>query len=286
MPAAGFHTTNHLFTLAADNANFAPDHDGTTEDKESGVTFVGGASAKTFSTAYIRNGPMETLWELGAIHRGEPYRTINLNKFSATVGDYAAGDALILDQVKIGPAKFCRGKFNSNSRNPQAIADLLSGIDATAYDDMATVGGTVTTTSIIFAGSPSQYRGQFVDSALSGLISAAADDRTAEAYIGKTAHLLSTRQDAYTVIVVAQAMRDLTSGGVSWTNGPESATPDPILKTLINPTKYTYTPVPPPVLPSVTRYCSILATQVLMAHVVRDAWKNEYEVVQIRYLED
>lgn len=280
MPYAGFHTTNHLFTLSDDNANFAPDHDGMTEDKESGVTFAGAAS-KTFSTAYIRNGPMETLWELGAIHRGEPYRTINLHKFSAAVGDYDDGDALILDHVKIGPAKFCRGKFNSNSRNPQAIADLLSGIDFSAYDDLTSAGGTVTAASISFAGSPSQYRGQFVDSALSGLISAAADDRTAEAYIGKTAHLLTTRQDAYTVIVVAQAMRDLTSGGVDWgANGPESATPDPILKTLINPTKYTISS------PAGARYCSILATQVLMAHVVRDAWKNEYEIVQIRYLED
>jgi len=284
MPAAGFHTTDHCFTLNDDNNNFAPNHDGTTEDKELGVTFAG--TKKTFSTAFIRNAPMETLWELGAIHRGEPYRTINLNKFSATVGGYAAGDALILDQVKIGPAKFCRGKFNPNARNPQAIADLLSGIDATAYDNMTTVGGPVAAGSIVFAGTPSQYRGQFVDSALSGLVTAAADDRTAEAYIGKTAHLLSTRHDAYTVIIVAQAMRDLTSDGVSWTNGPESATPDPILKTLINPTEYTYTPIPPPALPSATRYCSILATQVMMAHVVRDAWKNEYEIVQFRYLED
>ncbi|HOG51722.1 MAG TPA: hypothetical protein PKY10_14115, partial [Lentisphaeria bacterium] len=172
--------------------------------------------------------------------------------------------------------------------NPQAIADLLSGIDATAYDNMATTGGLVAAGSIVFAGTPSQYRGQFVDSALSGLVTAAADDRTAEAYIGKTAHLLSTRHDAYTVIIVAQAMRDLTSGGVSWAsaNGPGSATPDPILNTLINPTEYTYTPIPPLPPAPVTRYCSILATQVMMAHVVRDAWKNEYEIVQFRYLED
>lgn len=279
MPFAGYHTTSHSFTLSDDNANFDPDHDGTPTDpadKESGVAFAGSAH-KTFSTAFIRNGPMETLWELGAIHRGEPYRTINLNKFTAAVGGYSTGDALILDQVKIGPAKFCRGKFNPNSRNPQAIADLLSGIDVTAYNDMTTVGGTVSAASISFSGTPSQYRGQFVDSALSGLIGAAADDRTAEAYIGKTAHLLSTREDAYTVIVVAQAMRDLD--GITWTNGPESASPDPILNTLINPTKYTINPAG-------DRYCSILATQLLMAHVVRDAWKNEYEVVQIRYLEE
>ena len=282
MPFDGYHTTFHSFTLSDDNANFDPDHDGTPTDpadKESGVAFAGSAH-KTFSTAFIRNGPMETLWELGAIHRGEPYRTINLNKFSAAVGGYSTGDALILDQVKIGPAKFCRGKFNPNSRNPQAIADLLSGIDVTAYNDMTNVGETVSAASISFSGTPSQYRGQFVDSALSGLIGAAADDRTAEAYIGKTAHLLSTREDAYTVIVVAQAMRDLTSDGITWTNGPESASPDPILNTLINPTKYTITN------PAGDRYCSILATQLLMAHVVRDAWKNEYEVVQIRYLEE
>ncbi len=69
------------------------------------------------STAYIRNAPMESPWELGFIHRGAKWETLNLKKYDAskaiktfTIGSYsyiaggglyADGDANILDQVKM-----------------------------------------------------------------------------------------------------------------------------------------------------------------------------------------
>ena len=68
------------------------------------------------STAYIANEPMRSLWELGAIHRGIPWQTINLKKApnvtlstmhnveisaGADGYTYADGDGIILDQVKL-----------------------------------------------------------------------------------------------------------------------------------------------------------------------------------------
>ena len=73
------------------------------------------------STAYIRNGPMVSPWELGCIHRGALWETINLGEYNKAAainpltggGNYTdttggadpnavnGGDANILDQVKM-----------------------------------------------------------------------------------------------------------------------------------------------------------------------------------------
>ena len=92
-------------------------------DKENAVTDPANG---TVSTAYIAQRPMLSLWELGAISRAEPWRTINLKKSvphpadnmtcggkdtvlavgtddDATIAGegYLRGDGNILDQVKI-----------------------------------------------------------------------------------------------------------------------------------------------------------------------------------------
>ncbi|MDY0176823.1 MAG: hypothetical protein RBT25_08015 [Lentisphaeria bacterium] len=289
-PPEVFGSDENNNTLGDNNSNFKPQNSAPGSDPSKDIEEIDGispSSLDTFSTAYIRNGPMETLWELGAIHRGEPYQTINLKKFSApgSTGGYDGGDALLLDQVKIGPAKIIRGKYNANARNPQALADLLSGIANADYQDLeATGGASVDKDDIKFLGNPSPYRGAFTNNVLSELVESAANDREAEAYIGKTAQLLTTRHDAYTVIVVAQALQDLTFDNVSWANGPEEPTPDAIVKTLVNPTKYTLDS-PPGGTPA-DRYCSILATQLIQVHVVRNAWRNSFEIVQQRILEE
>ena len=54
---------------------------------------------------------------------------------------------------------------------------------------------------------------------------------------------------------------------------------DNIKDGVFNPTVYTVGGTP--------KYCSILATQVIMAHIVRDAWRNNtYKIVQQSYLEN
>ena len=62
------------------------------------------AGNDSISTAYIRHGQMQSLWELGAVHRGAAWQTINL-KCAAAKGvrmeGYQNGDGHLLDQVAL-----------------------------------------------------------------------------------------------------------------------------------------------------------------------------------------
>ena len=62
------------------------------------------AGADSISTAYIRHGQMISLWELGAIHRGAPWQTINLKcaaKGGIKMERYELGDGHLLDQIAL-----------------------------------------------------------------------------------------------------------------------------------------------------------------------------------------
>ena len=90
------------------------------------------------STAYIRNDTMLSPWELGFIHRGAAWQTINLKKYDSTVNQgasiaaggssYVNGDANILDQIKMTPNTTTLGKVNIN--NPVAPNDTLNPLVA------------------------------------------------------------------------------------------------------------------------------------------------------------
>ncbi|MBS1368675.1 MAG: hypothetical protein HPZ91_01855 [Lentisphaeria bacterium] len=98
-----------------------------------------GTGESNLSTAFIRNAPMKSLWELGAIHRGAAWETINLksamkpgstaapvsNSDMRQAGDgdaswenpgtfYVGGDGGILEQVKLADGAYCYGKLNVN----------------------------------------------------------------------------------------------------------------------------------------------------------------------------
>lgn len=102
--------------------------------------------AAGLSTAYIRNAPMESPWELGAIHRAEPWRTINLKAYNddPAAANYANGDARILDQVKLGGyTTGIRGKLNPNTRVREVLGALLGGLTVGATYDDPTAGETL-----------------------------------------------------------------------------------------------------------------------------------------------
>lgn len=117
----------------------ASDVDASKYDPEKNVYFNGpawGDDTNHLSTAYIRNAPMQSLWELGVIHRGAAWQTLNLkaagapggvgsispsdmkqlgNVWDTTPGTtYAAGDGGILEQVKLTEETYCFGKVNIN----------------------------------------------------------------------------------------------------------------------------------------------------------------------------
>ena len=87
------------------------------------------------STAYIRNAPMQSLWELGVIHRGAAWQTLNLKAAGAPGGvgsispsdmkqglswdnssgtSYEQGDGGILEQVKLTEKAYSYGLVNIN----------------------------------------------------------------------------------------------------------------------------------------------------------------------------
>ena len=94
-----------------------------------------GDDTSHLSTAYIRNAPMQSLWELGVIHRGAAWQTLNLKAAGAPGGSdsispsdmkqglswdnssgtsYAEGDGGILEQVKLTEKAYSYGLVNIN----------------------------------------------------------------------------------------------------------------------------------------------------------------------------
>jgi hypothetical protein len=298
-----------------DNSNFkteVADLDGKPNDKdwEHDVTFEG-SNTRSFSTAYIRNAPMQSLWELGAIHRGAPYQTINLKKFKdpnasadpanpAPNGKYSEGDAAILDYVKIGPLRFAKGRVNANTRNLGAIDLLLKDIEGETYDGEDLPSGDSVKYNLTIDADDladtdkypvSFNRGVMANLLFDMLDSDVKTDRDAEALIGKTAGLLTTRLDTYSVYIVAEALREMRD----IPDDDSDATYNAIKDTLINPVKVThviradedykhstssYRPAGPK-----TSYCSIVGVQRMLVQLVRDAWRNEIKVERVQYLE-
>ena len=119
---------------------------GTDYDRETVAdpAWLGVNADQHVSTAYIRNAPMQSLWELGVIHRGSAWETINIkgaaggtppaspvspapnptrriNLMDNTVGNktaagipYAWGDGIILDQTKLTGQVYTSGKLDVN----------------------------------------------------------------------------------------------------------------------------------------------------------------------------
>ncbi len=282
-------------TLGKDNKNFKP---GTPDEYygSEGIMDKEKDSTKIYeiSTAFIRNAPFETLWELGAIHRGEPFRTINLSMFYDGApddfkGTYSDGDAHILDQVKIGPARYSRGKFNVNSRSAASYIMLydaeLFGKDDT-YDNPAKNGDDdLTEPEWDFKdAAPNISRGQIANLIANLDDDGAYDnDRQMESFIGRTANLLTTRNEAYTVIVISQALQERKDlSDAMTTAGMTDAQKKELIKTnMTNPTWYK---VYKNSSDSDEHLCEILGTNVIMAHVVRDAWTGKMTVVKKEYL--
>ncbi len=106
------------------NRDASPKKSGDNSRDEETVTDPGWSSAESMiSTAVIRNAPMKSPWELGFIHRGAQFQTINLknaeevfdnmdawNSNSGT--SYQKGDAGILDWIKMTGCSHSYGKIN------------------------------------------------------------------------------------------------------------------------------------------------------------------------------
>lgn len=255
------------------------------------------------STMFIRNKPMETLWELGCIHRGEAWRTLNLTVFNSAatetsgMADYASGDANILDEVKLGDQVKTLGRINVNTSYKEVVQALLANVTiGGTYEDSAVSGKTITQTvagQIAQAGSapvsgewlfhngstggkssvtdvgedPIASRGQLclITKLIDGTAytpSSSSDDLRQdtdmwkEEIIGKIAALTTTRSNFFTVIVVAQSIKDMPDGFQGGSLGTFDLGVD-----------------------------KIKAEQKTMSILHRDGFDNRFTVLRLEYLE-
>ncbi|HBM16846.1 MAG TPA: hypothetical protein DD381_10955 [Lentisphaeria bacterium] len=221
-------SVNTSYTLARSIFN------GTTYDLETATDPTG------ISTAFIRNAPMKSPWELGFIHRAKAFQTLNLKKYneaadgngfgpSAGGGTYILGDANILDQVKMTSNSATLGKINLNSDNVSVLRTLFdqikigSNIKSSTGNDPASGGSaiSVSTANTIAqevldqngttGGSPFVTRAQIVNE-VSELTtqSGQTTDASKEELIGKFINLTKVETpDLYTIIAVGQTLKDI-----------------------------------------------------------------------------
>ncbi len=214
-------------SLTANNTVFAPNPGGST-DPEPSATYP-----YLISTAYIRNAPMKSPWELGLIHRAKAFQTLNLKKYNTTEGvnvgaggnNYDDGDANILDQVKMTSRTTTLGKINLNSDNQSVLRTLFDNIKIGSSKDNPGSGGTATSVTTantiannIIAVNGSQGTGTAFttrantlnNTTVANLLTTGTTDATKEEFIGKFINLTKAESpEEYTVIAVGEAIRDI-----------------------------------------------------------------------------
>lgn len=117
-------TTNIGLCNSSEVMTLANSKDGASYDAETVSDPAWIDDENHLSTAFIRHAAPKSFWELGAISRGEPWRTINFkcakeNVEKPTFGDYADGDGHLLDQLVMTPMteeadRRTLGKINLN----------------------------------------------------------------------------------------------------------------------------------------------------------------------------
>ena len=170
--------------------------------------------------------------------------------------------------------KYSRGRFNINSGNKDALDFMVDGLfgeddtydNYSAWPEGSDLGLPIWKTDL----TPGFHRGRFANMIAGTTYD---NDRQMESIIGRTANLLTTRNEAYSVIVVSQALKDLF---LELDTDAREARFIELKDTFINPTIYEAYKAGA----KETHYCDILGTNVTMANLVRDGWTGKIRVVK------
>lgn len=196
----------------------------------------------SISTAYIRNATMQSPWELGFIHRGGNWQTLNIKEFNAESGVLGkggaayhdasstgnGGDSNILDQVKMNSNVQNPMKFSLKIQKDKLLTALLTGVksgvaptSSTSWDPSS--GGTNLTAAQIST-MIGKIKAQNINFASRSAIAKVSELSTDAAFtnerqkrevIGKIINLCSVANtEYYTAIILAQSIKDI-GGGVS-----------------------------------------------------------------------
>jgi hypothetical protein len=199
---------------------------------------------------------------------------------------------------------FVKGKFNVNSPNPAAWNKLLQDIEYTWYDGTTTVPSQHNTTAdgasnykfdkdkLVKAAlwdSTNKddyfYRGRVANILLDGTdqIAIGQNDRDLESWVGKTAQLLTTRLEAYTMLVAVESLKEI-SEIMDLPKDNRKGVYDEIEHTLRNPVVVKMNDDVAD--DKQIRYCTVTGRQKVLVHFIRDAWNNEFRIVKKQYLEE
>ena len=230
-------------TIDKKNSNFYPNPGGNTDSEPNAI------EPWEISTVYIRNAPMLSPWELGFIHRGKAWQTINLKKYNSDDnigvgggGDYNNGDANILDQIKMTSDTKTHGKICINSNIEDVLKVLfekinigsdigspegpgsLSGTELDSetanllaqevLDNNSTDDGSLfPTRAQLLRGTKGLTNALCYDVADGGIVTLGrTSDATQEEIIGKFINLTTANlPNIFTIIVVAQTIKDIGS---------------------------------------------------------------------------
>lgn len=211
----------------------------------------------------VPNSPLQRLGEIGRVHSYQPARSLRL--WAGSSADESGHDADILDVFKIGPQAQTVGRVNINSLQPEVLTALFSG----ALD--VTVGSAV---DVVLErrqdGRSFATIGEFFGS-VSGLTPGVGTlDAVAEQAAVRLAEKLTVRSNYFTVILCAQALKDVA--GVVYKNADGD-----VVKAAYGRIDVTQQ----------GRYVDpILAEQRLLAIVYRDALTNTTRLERVEFLDE
>ena len=203
---------------------------------------------------------------------------------------HTAGDANILDQVKLGPDERTVGRVNINTTSPKVIKGMLTGLRVGTSYALPLQGGTAiaegTSTStpgatliakatgatagywlfengaaIGSTGVPFRSRGELarITTITDGSCGVAqTTDAMQEEIIGKLAAISTVRPNYFTIFVVSQVIKDLPEGVPNGTSHHGSYDVND----------------------------KIMAEQRIMATVWRDSFSNRFQLLRLDYLDE
>ncbi len=186
--------------------------DGVPDPAGMGELLGEGYQTADYCDAQVSNTAFARLGELGRVHSYRPKRSLRL--WSADSDDTSGYDAEIIDLFKIGDETSTTGKVNINTRQEKVLEALLARVsesdpEAAAEAVLAKREENVTFSNIgeFFATVPALYSAE--DSSAE-----ASEDDAKEMVVTKLAELITVRQNYFTAIVCAQAIKDV--GGIRY----------------------------------------------------------------------
>ncbi len=216
-----------------------------------------------YSGIAVPNTLIQRLGELGRVHSYQPCRSLRL--WAASASDEASSDAAILDVFKIGNQAQVAGRVNINTVQPEVLKALFTG--AVEVDVDSAVAAVLAKRA---AGAVFTNIGQVF-----GTVSGISPSNTSQDSIGELAAVrlaerITTRSNYFTVIVCAQAIRDVA--GIVYKN--EANQNVTAAYGVLDVAKNGRCVDP------------VLSEQKMMAVVYRDALTNSTRVERLEYLDE